>query len=101
MPQSLPASPRLYPSSTKASANIRRVASASLPRLATPRSAAAVQQAHVLAKAFAIQLSRNHCQSEENHARASLQIPAESKVNAAGISSNLDMAGAFVVHVSQ
>jgi hypothetical protein len=40
----------------------------------------------VIAKAFGIKISPNHCQSEENHARASLQIPAESKVNAAGIS---------------
>jgi hypothetical protein len=43
----------------------------------------------VIAKAFGIKISPNHCQSEENHARASLQIPAESKVNAAGITQNL------------
>src|ERR1700731_2597476 len=58
MPQSLPASPRLYPSSTKASANIRLVASASLLRVAT---------------------------SGENHTSANLQRSAESEVNAAGI----------------
>jgi hypothetical protein len=43
----------------------------------------------VIAKAFGIKISPNHCQSEENHARASLQIPAESKVNAAGMKSLL------------
>src|ERR1700730_1738627 len=58
MPQSLPASPRLYPSSTKASANIRLVASASLLRVATSRSdqADAVRSRHGTAQCTLILL---------------------------------------------
>src|ERR1700730_18593026 len=86
MAQSLAASPRAYPSSTNASPNIRRAALASLLHAAACRKSVAVRSARIIVNAFGIEPSANHDQPAENHISACLRRPAESKVNAAGIS---------------
>src|ERR1700737_3096597 len=89
MAQSLAASPRAYPSSTNASPNIRHAALASLLHAAACRKSVAVRSARIIVNAFGIEPSANHDQPAENHISACLRRPAESKVNAAGISPKL------------
>src|SRR5208283_747071 len=91
MPQSLAASPRVYPSSTNASPNIRRAALASSLHAAACRKPVTVRSARTIVTAFGIEVSANHGQHAKNHTSACLQRQAESKVNAAGISQNLQL----------
>src|ERR1700730_13141078 len=86
MPQSLAASPRVYPSSTNASPNIRRAALASLLPAAACRKPVAVRSPRIIVTAFGIEVSANQNQSTENHTSSCLRRPVESKVIAAGIS---------------
>src|ERR1700724_4665205 len=85
MAQSLAASPRVYPSSTNASPNIRRAALASLLPAAACRKPVAVRSPRIIVTAFGIEVSANQNQSTENHTNSCLRRPAESKVIAAGI----------------
>src|ERR1700730_10553018 len=84
MPQSLAASPRAYPSSTNATPKhppCRIGVSA-----ACCRKPVAVRSARIIVTAFGIEVSANHDQPAENHTSACLRRPAQSKANAAGIS---------------
>src|SRR5271170_5531875 len=86
MPHSSAASVRLRPSSTRASANIRRAASASRDCAAARRSPVGSSSVRVIKTPNAMTLLPESGQSKANHGKLVMGIPRESETLAVGIS---------------